>query len=182
MEDKTMNKLIIVIACSINVNLIASSPVFIHHATVQASNGVQVALPNHKPQKIDVTYTPQQIVTVKKNLTPLPLSHHAYTTGMQYFKCITPIEHPQKKADRITVELLVRKEPLGKTMAAVMEKQAHLKSHENVIRLYRKVTSDSQKQSSSWQPILTLPEKSSAQKILEAIKIAPDGNIHVGNC
>lgn len=160
----------------------SAPPVFIHHKHVQSQAGTRVKLHNYKPHAIDVTYIPQQIVNVKNTPTKLPFSRHTYSTGAQHLKCVISNESPQKKTDRTTLELLVRQEPLGKAMAQLLDKEAALKGHEAVVRLYRKVATDTNPTSKScWKPILTLPKTGNTDKLLESIRVSPDGKIHLEN-
>lgn len=157
------------------------SPFFVHHKRVKSTSGAHVKLQNYTPH-IDVTYVPQQVVQVKNNPTKLPLIRHTYSHGIQHIKCVLSTESPQKKADRKTLELLVRKEPLGKIMAEALDKNALMKGHKAVVRLYQKATPDiNHTGKTCWKPILTLPETGNTHKLLEGIKVTPEGTIHLEN-
>ena len=156
-------------------------PVYIHHKQVKSESGSRVKLQNYTPRAIDVTYIPQQVVHVKNGPTKLPLARHTYSTGIQHLKCVLSSGR-QKKGDRKTLELLVRKEPLNKTLAQLLDKEELLKGHKAVVRLYRKVTKDMDPTGKTcWKPILTLPETGSTHKLLEGIKVSPEGTIHLEN-
>lgn len=158
-----------------------NQPIFIHHKQVKTEVGSHVKLHNYTPH-FDVTYIPQQVVHVKNSPTKLPLARHTYSTGMQHIKCVLSTENPQKKADRKTLELLVRKEPLGKIMADLLDKNALLKSRQEVVRLYRKATPEAGSEGKTcWKPILTIPETGNTHKLLDCLKVSPAGTIHLEN-
>lgn len=168
--------------CILNLHGIhQNQPIFIHHKQVKSGNGSHVKLHNYTPH-IDVTYIPQQVVHIKNNPTKLPFAQHTYSTGMQHIKCVLSTESPQKKSDRKTLELLVRKEPLGKVMSRLLDKEAMLKGHQAVVRIYRKTMPNTNATGKTcWKPVLTLPETGSTHKFLEGIKVCPEGTIHLEN-
>lgn len=175
-----MYKLLFTLAICCMSTMQGTKPVLIHHKSVAVKNGLQVKLHNYKPHRIDVTYVPQQVVTVKQAPKRLPLDRHTYNTGVQHLKCVLAKDTPQKKADRKTLELLVRKEPLGKTVAQLLDNPTLLKGHEAVVRLYRKVTKNPEPtETAYWKPILTLPETGETEKLLQRLHVSPEGKIHL---
>lgn len=166
--------------CGLSLQGTQPSPsVFIHNKKVLSSAGTHVKLHNYTPRKIDVTYTPQQVVTLKQDLTKIPVSRHTYSTGMQYIKCVTAPE--KTKNDRKEIELLVRKEAPDTAISQLLDKQALNKSRDAVIRLYRKINPGAAAEIPSWKPMVTMPQNRYSEKLLENLKMAPDGKIHLEN-
>jgi hypothetical protein len=174
---------LILSVCIIDVRATAQkNPILIHHKRITSQTGTRVKLHGFTPRPIDVTYIPQQVVTVKNNPTRLPLTYHTYTNGIQHLKCVLSDKSPQKKTDRKTLELLVRKEPTKKAVAHIKNNEELLKGHQAVVRLYHKVSTGEDPSKSQWKPILTLPETADTHKLLENLHISPDGNIQLLNC
>lgn len=154
-----------------------TQPIFIHHKKIKSSIGTPLKLRDYKPNPINVTYIPQQIIHVKDEPRTLALAKHTYKTGAKHLRCLFQGENGINQSQ--SLELLARKEPLGKTMANLLDKKNLALSQQSVIRLYRKVGINQNNEIAHWKPILTLPETPSAIDLLKKIKICPKGTIFV---
>ncbi|MEX0848661.1 MAG: hypothetical protein WD055_00355 [Candidatus Dependentiae bacterium] len=156
------------------------SPIFFtHDELIKSENSTFMKLKNYKPQYINASYTPQQVITVRNEPKKLPVQAHIYSNGMQHLKYIaTATEEKTKETDKKMVELLVRAEPLGKQMHQLLSEDKKIKANDTVVRLYRKVD-DPINKNISWRPILTAPADSFKDLLQANITIAPDGKLYL---
>jgi hypothetical protein len=160
--------------------LAKSSPIFFtHDELIKSENSTFIKLENCKPQYINVSYTPQQVITVRNESKKLPVQSHIYSNGMQHLKYITTAtEEKTKETDKKMVELLVRAEPLGKQMYQLLGEDKKIKANDTVVRLYRKIEGENSKDA-SWKPILTAPADNFKDHLQANITITPDGKLYL---
>ncbi len=156
-------KLYYIIFLSIYSLYLQSEP-FIHDSIIKTHPGFFLKLPAHlQEQRFNVTYLPQQIITIQHAPKRLrcPLAKKA-----SYLKYKLESSKPHKE-----LELLIKKEPLG-TMKDIIPQTAHNHFIHKVVRIYKKNDDNS-----TWTPIITIPEIDALTGFTHAT-VHPDGTIH----
>ena len=166
------NNILLFIVCY--VTSIHTQSIFTHDTIVQAKDGTFIELStDFSAEHVNVQYMPQHVINIRDQAKKLPVTAYPMANKTSYLKCITPQQNTE------AVELLIRKETLGKKMQQLICKheQDTMSAHNKVIRFYRKVDSTTDTDV-HWIPILTLSEQD-ASSILADITVHPDGTLHL---
>lgn len=131
---------------------------------IKTDSGLFLKLPdNLKKERFNVTYFPQQIITIQNTPKKIGCPLAKKTSYLKYrLESSSPYQE---------LELLVRKEPLG-TMKSLLNHPGNTPFMNKVVRIYKK-----NKEDSTWSPIATIPEKEAFTVFAHAM-VHSDGTIH----
>jgi hypothetical protein len=157
-------KLYYIVFLCIHYSLYIKTESFIHHPIIKTGSGLFLKLPaNLQKEKFNVTYLPQQIITVQKTPKKIRCPLAKKTSYLKYrFEASNSLQE---------LELLVKKETLG-TMKDLLPHATHTHFIHKVVRIYKK-----NEDNSTWTPIATIPEKDAFTVFAHAM-VHSDGTIH----
>lgn len=138
---------------------------FIHDTMVKTDSGSFLKLPeNFQQESFNVTYFPQQIITIHHTPKKIRCPLSKKTSYLKYrFESSKPYQQ---------LELLIRKEPLGIMKSLLNHADPRAPFFNKVVRIYKR-----HEENATWTPIATIPEKD-ALTVLTHAMVYPDGTIH----
>lgn len=157
-------KLYYIVLITLYYTLSIKAEPFIHHPIIKIHSGLFLKLPaNLQKEKFNVTYFPQQIITIQN--APKKI-HYPLAKKASYLKYRFELSKPHQE-----LELLVKKEPLG-SMKNLLPQRAHPQFIHKVVRIYKKNDDNA-----TWTPLITIPEIDALTAFTHAT-VHPDGTIH----
>ena len=161
--DREMKLYCILFLC-ISYTIHTQAKSFIHHPIIKTDSGLFLKLPGNLQKEIfNVTYFPQQIITVQNTPKKIGCPLAKKTSYLKY--------RFESSSSHQELELSVRKEPLG-TMRSLLNHAGNTIFMNKDVRIYKK-----NEDNSTWTPIATIPEKEAFTVFAHAM-VHSDGTIH----